>query len=235
MNFNKFTQYFSSSRTERYHNATGKSESKTIKLYKANLAISKSFYPLLAILEVLFRNKINDTLSVFFNDAEWIINQKSGFMIDSSLTFTYKKTRKVKTNRFLLEEITKVENKLVKAGVKITSGKIISEQTFGFWTDLFEVHHYKLLKGKPIKIFANLPANYGRKEVNDELKKIRRFRNRIYHNEPICFSGSTVDFTETLDIYNSIRNVLRWIDPQLLEFIADIDEIIKNITIAEKI
>jgi Abi-like protein len=235
MKFNEFTQFFSSSRIDRYHNATGKIENKTIELYKANLTISKSFHPLLGILEVIFRNKINDTLSLHFNDPNWIINQKTGFMIDPSLTFTYKKTGKVKTNRFLLKEITRAENRLTKSGANITSGRIISEQTLGFWTDLYEVHNYKLLKGKPIKIFTTLPAGYGRKEVNDELNKIRRFRNRINHNEPICFSGSNVDFTETLEVYNSIINLLIWIDPQLPEFIEDIDEIVKNIKIAEGI
>jgi hypothetical protein len=49
--------------------------------------------------------------------------------------------------------------KAYKANSKVTSGKIIAEQTLGFWTDLFEVHHYRLLKGKPIQIF-NLLLHY---------------------------------------------------------------------------
>lgn len=66
----------------------------------------------------------------------------------------------------------------------------------GFWTDLFEDHNYKLLQVKPIKIFTKLPRNYGRKEVNEELRKIRLFRNRINHNEPICFYENSIDFSK---------------------------------------
>ncbi len=134
-----------------------------------------------------------------------------------------------------MKEIIRVENRLIKSNTNITSGRIISEQTLGFWTDLFEVHNYKLLKGKPIKVFTTLPVGYGRKEINDELNKVRRFRNRINHNEPICFSGSNIDFTESLEVYKSILNLLAWIDPQLLDFITDIDEILKSIEMAKKI
>ncbi len=89
MKFNESLLFFSSSRIDRYHNATGKIELKTIELYKANLTLSKYFHPLLGIFEVLFRNIINEILSNYFNDPNWIINQKSGFMIDPTLTYTY--------------------------------------------------------------------------------------------------------------------------------------------------
>ncbi|MCZ8143848.1 hypothetical protein [Flavobacterium sp.] len=235
MQFIKFKHYFSSARISRYYEASGNSEQKTIKLYKANLAVSKSFHPLLVIFEVILRNRINEVFTSYFGDPDWILNQKKGFMVDPSLTYTYKKTGIVKTNRFLLNQVNLAENRLIKNGIVITSGKIISEQTLGFWTDLFEVHHYKLLKGNPIKIFTSLPAGFGRKEVNDELDKVRRFRNRINHNEPICFKGNTIDFTETREVYNSIINLLSWIDPELPKFIRDIDMIKQNIKKAEKI
>ena len=77
-----------------------------------------------------------------------------------------------KTNDFLKSEIQKIEKRLRKNGTPITSGKVTAEQILGFWTDLFEVHHYKLLKGKPIKIFVSLSSGFGRKEVNDELEKV---------------------------------------------------------------
>lgn len=235
MKFSDFRQYFSASRVNRYLLATGNSTTKAAKLYKANLKTSQAFHPLLGIIEVVLRNRLNDILTSYFTDADWIINQKAGFMSDLSLRFTYKRTGQQKTNDFLKREINKAEKRLNKTGTPITSGKIIAEQTLGFWTDFFEVHHYRLLKGKPIKIFQYLPSGHGRKEVNEELNKVRRFRNRINHNEPICFSGNYFDFTETLEVHNSIINLLTWIDPELIKFIADIDKVQKKINQAKKI
>ncbi|MEX8545959.1 MAG: Abi family protein [Mucilaginibacter sp.] len=236
MEFLNFKQYFSASRVNRYLTAAGNSTEKAVELYKANLKVSQSFHPLLGILEVVLRNRLNDILTSYFADPDWITNQKTGFMSDPSLSsYTHKRTGQTKRNDFLKVVIKRAEKRLQKTGTPITSGKIIAEQTFGFWTGLFEVHHYRLLKGKPIQIFQTLPSGFGRKEVNDELGKIRRFRNRINHNEPICFNGNAVDFTETLAVYHSITNLLGWIDQDIVEFLFELDEVEETIDKAKSI
>jgi hypothetical protein len=235
MKLKDFKHYFSSARVNRYLIATGNSTEKTVKLYEANLKISQAFHPLLGILEVVLRNRLNDVLALYFTDPDWIINQKSGFMSDSSLRYTYKRTGVVKTNDFLKREILKAEKRLNKTQTPITSGKIIAEQTLGFWTDLFEVHNYRLLKGKPIQIFQTLPSGFGRKEVNDQLDKVRRFRNRINHNEPICFNGELIDFNETVEVHHSIINLLTWIDPEIIKLLSDLDKVQKIVERAKKI
>ena len=225
MNFSDFSKYFSQSRVNRYLLATGNSTTKAVKLYKVNLKISQAFHPLLGFFEIILRNRLNDILTSHFKDPDWIINQKSGFMSDSWLIFTNKLTGQHKINDFLKKEISKAEKRLHKTKTQITSGKIIAEQTLGFWTDLFEVHNYRLLKGKPIQIFNSLPVNQGRKEINDELNKIRRFRNRINHNEPICFSKNNIDFNEAIEVHKSIINLLTLIDPNIINLIADLDKV----------
>jgi hypothetical protein len=209
--------------------ATENSSNKAMKLYKANLKVAQAFHPLLGVFEVVLRNKLNDILTFHFSDPNWIINQKLGFMSDRSLKFTYKRTGKQYINDFLKREIIKAEKRLQKTRTPITSGKIIAEQTLGFCTDLFEVHHYRLLKGKPIQIFHSLTSGHGRKQVNDELNKVRRFRNRITHNEPICFKGNEIDFDETIEVHKSIINLLTWIDPNIVKFFADVDSVTKTI------
>jgi hypothetical protein len=235
MKFKEFRQYFSASRINRYLTATGNSTTRTVKLYKANLKISQAFHPIIGVFEVVLRNRLNDILAAHFTDPDWIINQKSGFMSDSSLKYRHKRTNQVRTNDFLKNEIQKAERRLRKFGMPITSGKIVAEQTLGFWTDLFEVHHYRLLRGKPIQIFQSLPSGYGRKEVNDELDNVRRFRNRINHNEPVCFIGNDIDFSQASEVHQSINNILAWIDPEFLKLIKDIDKVQKTIGEAKKI
>jgi hypothetical protein len=85
--------------------------------------------------------------------------------------------------------------------------------------------YYKILKGRPIKLFKNLPSGYGRTEILNELSKVRQFRNRINHNEPICFVGLGIDFSKTFAVYQSILNLLNWINPELIPWIKDINKI----------
>ncbi len=235
MEFSVFEEYFSASRVERYRVAVGDSKVNTVRLYKANLKVSQAFHHLLGVLEVIIRNRLNDLFIEYFDDKDWIINQKSGFMNDPSLRFKDKRTGEIKINDFIKREVEKAEIRILKTNSKITSGKIIAEQSLGFWTDFFEVHNYKLLKGKPIQIVKYLPSGYGRKEVNELLNNIRRFRNRINHNEPICFKEDNIDFSNTLQVYNSIIKILSWINPDIISFISDIDTVIKNIKQTEKL
>ena len=69
----------------------------------------------------------------------------------------------------------------------------------------------------------------GRKEISNEINKIRQFRNRISHNEPICFKQNTVDFTEAIQVHEAILNLLKWIDPEILKFINEIDTVLVEI------
>lgn len=235
MKFESFKQYFSEARINRYLAVTGYSTEKTLELYKANLKSSQAFHPLLGVFEVIFRNRINDILTTHFADPDWIFNQKTGFMSDSSLKYINKRTGQHKINDFLKKEVIKAEKRLTKTKTAITSGKIIAEQTLGFWTELFEVHNYRLLKGKPIQIFSSLPSKHGRKEVNDELYKIRVFRNRINHNEPIFFNGDEIDFSQSLIVHQSIHNLLSWIDPEIIKLIFDLDNVKQTIEEAKNI
>lgn len=235
MRFANFRSYFSSPRIGRYLTACSNDTKKCVSLYKSNLKVAQAFHPLLGTLEVIIRNGVNDQLTSLFSDPNWIINQKAGFMIDPLLTYTNKKTGKVETNRFLFNSVRNAEQKLIRKGIGVTSGKIISEQTFGFWTDLFENHHYKILKGRPIKMFKNLPSGYGRTEVSSELTKVRQFRNRINHNEPICFIGAAIDFSNTLAVYTSISNLLSWINPELNTWIKGFDKVTQTIRKAQTV
>lgn len=235
MRFQKVQLYLSSSRIDRYKISTGNRLTKSVKLYKANLKISQSFHPILGILEVVLRNKISIILSGYFVDPDWIINQKTGFMIDPSLTYRDRRTGRMVTNDYLKTSIEKSENRFRRIRIPATSGKIIADQTLGFWTNLFELSHYRILRGRPIQIFNHLPSGIGRIQVCDRLNKIREFRNRINHNEPICFNGNNIDFNYVEDVYNSIIEIITWIDPELIIWINDMDSVMIKINNAKRI
>lgn len=229
MNYNKFRKYYSPSRVLKYYKATGKNKQKTIILYYGNMRIAQAFHPLLGIMEVILRNRLHCELSKYFNDNKWIINQKNGFMISPLLTYTNKQSKKQRTNDYILREVTSAEKKLTDKGANVTPGRIIAEQTLGFWNSFFEPIHYKILQGIPAKIFTKLPTGYGRKEINASIIKIREFRNRINHNEPICFNSNNMNFSYVRDMHKTIIDFLSWIDPDIIISIYEIDKVIKTI------
>lgn len=184
-------------------------------LYFANMKIAQAFHPLLSSFEVILRNQLHYALARHFFDGNWIINQKTGFMIAPSLTYTNKRTKKKVTNDYILKEVLKAEKKIVDRGVRVTSGRVIAEQTLGFWNSFYEAHHYALLAGVPCRIFKKLPSGYGRKEINDIIAQVRELRNRINHNEPICFVNRKCDFSYVKSMYAIISDFLTWIDPEM--------------------
>jgi hypothetical protein len=112
----------------------------------------------------------------------------------------------------------------------ITAGKIIAEQTFGFWTSLYEPRHYKLIGGSVIHCFPNKPPAVNRNNIAASLKDIREFRNRIYHNEAICFNNITIDFAHARRIKNEIYDLLDWMDKDLKDYVITYDGIETEIT-----
>lgn len=119
---------------------------------------------------------------------------------------------------FIKNSVIKAERTITKKGGTISSGKIIAEQSFGFWTSLFEPHHYRLIGGVVIHIFPNKPTTANRSVIAQKLNRIREFRNRIYHNEPICFAGNNIDFSNAENILTEIYELLNWIDPDLAKY-----------------
>lgn len=233
MKFAKFVKYYSLARISKYHRATGYNKVKTIQLYHSNLRIAQTFHPILGSLEVILRNGINDELTRHFKDKNWIINQKNGFMQDPTLTYIDKNKKKV-TNKYLLNQVLSAEKKLSETKRPLSSGRIIAEQNLGFWTSLFEKTHYRILKGSPIGVFKNLPSGYGRNEITTNLKLIREFRNRISHNESLCFVNKNIDFSVLKTNYKAISDLLNWIDPELLASLKEVNQVMRIINKEEK-
>lgn len=210
MEYNKLEYYVSQPRLHRFLQATGNSKSKAQKLYRINLRASQAFYPILNLFEIVLRNIINYQVSSHFANPNWIITEKTGFMNDASLQ---------RSHYYLKSSIQKAERTIRRKGGTVTAGKVIAEQSLGFWTSLFDSHHYRLIGGVVIHCFPNKPAPVNRNIINQKLNDIREFRNRIYHNEPICFNGNNIDFAEAIRIKEEIYQVFEWIDEDLVDYI----------------
>ena len=226
MEYNKLEYYLSQPRLNRFLLASGNSKTKAQKLYRANLRVAQSFYPILNLFEIFLRNICNYQVSEHFANSNWIITEKYGFMNDHSLN----------ASRFFLKNsVLNAERTIRRKGGLVTAGKVVAEQSFGFWTSLSDAHHYRLIGGIVIHSFSKKPSEINRSAISLKLNRIREFRNRVYHNEPICFNGNRIDFTYAENIKNEIYEMLNWIDADLRDYVEYFDAIENKISIAKQI
>lgn len=76
MDYNKLEHFVSVPRLDRFLNACGGSKPDAQQLYKDNLRVAESFYPVLHLFEVFLRNAINTRLTDYFGNPDWIIIEK---------------------------------------------------------------------------------------------------------------------------------------------------------------
>lgn len=132
MKYTKLEYFLSQPRLNGFLVASGNSKAKAQRLYRSNLRVAQSFYPILNLFEIFLRNSLYYQLSSYFTNPNWIISEKNRFMSDNSL----------RPSKFYLRNaVNRAENKIRRSRNPITAGKIIAEQSFGFWTSLFETHH----------------------------------------------------------------------------------------------
>jgi hypothetical protein len=158
-------------------------------------------------------------LSTYFANPDWIVVEKNRFMNVPSLQPDF----------YLRRCVESTEYKILRRRGLVATEKLISDQTLGFWTSLFEAHHYGLIGGCVIHCFLNRPSTINRSSISTKLSRIRDFRNRVYHNEPICFSGSAVNLSGAIQVKADIYDLVGWIDPTLTLYFTTFDEIEKRL------
>lgn len=178
---------------------------KALAHYKANMLISESFYPILSVLEVGLRNSIDTQLARRYGEEN-----------------RYESTAFVSVvSNFQTKRISEARASILKAQKEITTGRIVSELTFGFWTSLFDTK-FELTLWKYLRLaFPNYPKeSRQRKIIGSKLNKIRKFRNRIFHHEAISWN------IVALDSYKrDIVEAINWLDKDLLTWIDDLNHV----------
>lgn len=226
MKYEDLERLVSQPRLDRFLVASENSKTRAKKLYAMNLRIAQTFYPVLNLFEIILRNNIHGSLSAYFENSNWIIVEKMGFMNDTTLR---------RSGYYLKSQVQKAERKIRQRRSTITTGKVIAEQSLGFWTTLFEPHHYRLVGGSVISCFPNKPTTINRSAISVKLQNIRDFRNRVYHNEPICFSGNNIDFNKAENIKKNISDLLVWIDVDAKKYMDRFDSIDRRIATGKRI
>ncbi|GAO31439.1 hypothetical protein JCM15548_13799 [Geofilum rubicundum JCM 15548] len=206
MNYNTIVEtIISKERLQPYLNLHSDNYKKAITHYKANILISESFYPIISMLEVGLRNSIDRQLSRKFNSEKW-----------------YEDIEFIKiASRHQINKISEARANIQSAKKEVTTGRIISELTFGYWTSLFDTKFETILWKNLRFSFPNCPKNQRkRKTISSKLNGIRKFRNRIFHHEPISWNLIALNSYK-----EDIIEAINWLDKDLLKWLDELNHV----------
>ena len=187
---------------ERYFILYPNDESRAVKHYQSNIKLTEAFYTSLSVLEVALRNALSRELKTMTGRDDWY----AIFANTPGLT---------NLNKY----ITQASKQIAGRHEQITTSKIIAELTLGFWVSLLNAEYERLLWKDLRRAFPYIPKkDRKRKNVSAPLNRFRAFRNRVFHNESICWNMKKVQ-----EIHDELLLVLEWINKDLPEWLTEID------------
>ena len=187
---------------ERYFLFYPEDSGKAINLSIYNLQLSETLYTSLSCFEVTLRNALARELKVMTGKE------------DGYTTFSDNPSL-VGLSRYTTQAMKQISSR----HESISPSKVIAELTLGFWVSLLNSEYEKVLWKDLRRAFPYIPkAKKKRKNLSGPLNRFRRLRNRVFHNEPICWN-----LKRLIDLHSEMIKVLGWIDCKMPYWIANID------------
>lgn len=166
--------------------------------YRCNLQLAEAFYVSLFVFEVTLRNALCCELET--------MTGRKAFPTTPGLT---------KLNRY----ISQANKQIVGRHENITPSKVVAELTLGFWVSLLNSEYERLLWKDLRRAFPFMPKQERkRKNVSAPLNTFRTFRNRVFHNESICWNLCRVE-----EIHNELITVMGWMNKDVPGWLQQTD------------
>lgn len=157
-------------RFDAYRRPGDADELDAIARYVWAIEVAKSLQPKLHALEITFRNRVHNALSML-HGPNWY---------DLATLMTSDDLSKVAAAKQNLKFLRKPEN----------PGRIVAELSFGFWTSLYgKNHEHDVVRPTIHNVFPlySGPQKLQRSVVASRLRDARFLRNRISHLEHVAF------------------------------------------------
>lgn len=177
MRYSDYQRAFSFARINRYLVACGGNRKKAIILYRYNIKLCQNFYAILGVFEVTLRNTIDNHYRIQFTAVNWLETQSEHNGVFNNSIF----------QRGNFESRRLIRSGIKKLNLKYTHDRLVSSMSFGFWIMMFNKLQFSVCGKTLHHIFLNRPAGALPREMYKELDRIRDFRNRVAHYEPVCF------------------------------------------------
>lgn len=192
----------SGKRMERYFTLYPQDEARAIEHYQCNLQLAEAFYVSLSVFEVTLRNALSRELVTMTGREDWYVT----FPTTPGLT---------NLNRY----ITQASKQIAGRHESITPPKVIAELTLGFWVSLLNSEYERLLWKDLRRAFPFMPKSLRqRKNISAPLNVFRAFRNRVFHNESVCWNLHRVE-----EIHRQMTTVMGWINRDIPDWLQQID------------
>ena len=171
--------------------AAGHDPRRALELYLWNAKLGEAFHLPVQAVEVGLRNRVSDGLERQFGPDWWRCRD-------------YARTATAKA----VADIEVVARRLQKRNKEVTTGQIIAGLSFGFWVAMLDRRYNPPVWGAQLlSAFPYLPRDVSRKKLNEEVREIAKFRNRISHHEPIFKRDLSADYARCF-------RVLTWLCPE---------------------
>jgi hypothetical protein len=213
MKYEAYEKALSSPRIGKYRSACRNDKNKALILYRYNIKLCQKFYGVLGVLEVVLRNAINEHFKAQLCDSEWIVTQaQSGFLVN------YRDT--------VFNEITKLEN-----NCKYTHDKLVASLSLGIWTFMFSRNCYKNSGKTLLQILPNKTHGLNQRDIYADLDRIRTFRNRIAHHEPLCFDNcGRINVTYVQEVFLLIIKYIDFLGYNINELLYGVENPLQTIS-----
>lgn len=199
---NFFEKVFSQKRMERYFMLYPSDEMRAISHYECNLKISEAIYISLSVFEVTLRNALCRELEKMAGRPDWYVI----FPQTPGLT---------NLNRYITKAVKQISARHEQA----LPSKVIAELTLGFWVTLLNSEYERILWKDLRRAFPNMPKSIRqRKNISAPLNRFRMLRNRVFHNESICWNLSRIN-----EIHEEIIKVLGWMNNEVPDWLSSFD------------
>ena len=184
MRYKDYERALSVPRIKKYLLACNGDKNKALILYRYNIKLCQKFYGVLGVLEVVLRNAINEHFIAQLGDTNWLISQaQNGFLVNYHDTVVKERDRLIYNRKY-------------------THDRLIASLSLGVWTSMFSRNCYKKSGKTLLQIFPNKTHGLNQRDIYADLDRIRVFRNRIAHHEPLCFDpAGAVNTTYVQDVF----------------------------------
>jgi hypothetical protein len=204
MNWNDLEKHFSAARLGRYRASCGGDENKAATAYVHNMLLAEAMVPMLNVLEIALKNSVHGRLSTLYGRVDWW----EAWAGDQAFAW---QTR----------EVSSAKTKLQRRAETSTPDKIVAELAFGFWSSLFNAS-FQIVLWKDLRlVFPRCPKHHRQRHtISSALNQIRDLRNRVFHHEQLLWLNPTL-----LDLHTRGTEVVGWLDPQLVTWLAKYDRL----------
>lgn len=191
--------------------------------YLWNVALSEALYPILQSLEVTLRNATHNAATIRFGTDLWF-DQPAVLRLESR---EREMVNRAKQN--LLDHQLRTHGPR-RVPAPLTSGQIVAELMFGFWTGIMNAPYEVRLWAPPPPtigildaVFLHAPRRWrSRKPLLARLNRIRLLRNRVSHYEHVR-DWAQPGIADIRQQHSELLETINWIDPTVAMTVRLID------------